>query len=77
MYALLNYWLDNFERSEDQGKIMQGVLDELKDQIVKLRKDIWHYKKRAAKSMQVAFTLGRASYVLGKFIMDNALFLSE
>ena len=27
--------------------------------------------------MQVAFTLGWASYVLGKFIIDNALFLSK
>ena len=27
--------------------------------------------------MQVAFTLGRASHILGKFIMDDALFLPE
>ena len=27
--------------------------------------------------MQVVFTLGWASYVLGKFIIDNALFLSK
>ena len=27
--------------------------------------------------MQVAFTLGRTSHVLGKFIMDDALFLPE
>ena len=27
--------------------------------------------------MQATFTLGRASYVLGKFIMDNALFPPE
>ena len=27
--------------------------------------------------MQVAFTLGQASHVLGKFIMDDALFLPE
>ena len=45
---------------------MQGVLDELEHQTIKLRKDIQHYKKRAVKSMQVAFTLERASYVLGK-----------
>ena len=56
---------------------MQDVLDELEHQTTKLRKDIEHHKKRAAKSMQAAFTLGRASYVLGKFIMDDALFLSE
>ena len=53
---------------------MQGVLDELKHQIIKLRTDIQYHKKRAAKSMQAAFTLGRASYVLGKFIIDDALF---
>ncbi|PAV20262.1 hypothetical protein PNOK_0519600 [Pyrrhoderma noxium] len=73
-HAPLNYWLDDFERSRDQGKIMQDVLDELKHQTTKLRKDIEHHKKRAAKSMQAAFTLGRASHVLGKFIMDDALF---
>ena len=28
-HAPLNYWLDDFETSRDQGKIMQGVLDEL------------------------------------------------
>ena len=28
-HAPLNYWLDDFERSRDQGKIMQDVLDEL------------------------------------------------
>ena len=39
--------------------------------------DIQHYKKRAAKSMQAAFTLGQASHVLGKFIMDDALFPPE
>ena len=53
---------------------MQDVLDELEYQTTKLRKDIEHYKKRAAKSMQAAFTLGQASHILGKFIMDNALF---
>ena len=53
---------------------MQDILDKLKHQITKLRKDIEHHKKRAAKSMQAAFTLGRASHVLGKFIMDDALF---
>ena len=56
---------------------MQGVLDELEHQVIKLRTDIQHHKKRAAKSMQAAFTLGRASHVLGKFIMDNALFPSK
>ena len=35
---------------------------------------IQHYKKRAAKSIQAAFTLGRASHVLGKFIIDDSLF---
>ena len=45
--------------------------------MTKLKKDIEHYKKRAAKSMQAAFTLGRASYILEKFIMDNALFPPE
>ena len=39
-YMPLNYWLDNFERSRDQGKIMQGVLDELEHQVIKLRMDI-------------------------------------
>ena len=53
---------------------MQDVLDELEHQTTKLRKDIEHHKKRAAKSMQAAFTLGQASHVLGKFIMDDALF---
>ena len=56
---------------------MQGVLDELEHQVIKLRTDIQHHKKRAAKSMQAAFTLGRASHVLGKFIMDDALFPPE
>ena len=56
---------------------MQGVLDELEHQVIKLRTDIQHYKKRAAKSIQAAFTLGRASHVLGKFIMDDALFPPE
>ena len=56
---------------------MQDVLDELEHQTTKLRKDIEHHKKRAAKSMQAAFTLGRASHVLGKFIMDDALFPPE
>ena len=56
---------------------MQGVLDELEHQVIKLRMDIQHHKKRAAKSMQAAFTLGRASHVLGKFIIDDALFPSE
>ncbi|PAV15116.1 hypothetical protein PNOK_0887700 [Pyrrhoderma noxium] len=64
----------DFERSRDQGRIMQDVFDELEHQTTKLRKDIEHHKKRAAKSMQAAFTLGRASHVLGKFIMDDALF---
>ena len=73
-HAPLNYWLDDFKRSWDQGKIMQDILDELEHQMTKLRKDIEHHKKRAAKSMQAAFTLGRASHVLGKFIMDDALF---
>ena len=57
-YTPLNYWLDNFERSWDQGKIMQDILNELEYQTTKLRKDIEHHKKRAAKSMQAAFTLG-------------------
>ena len=57
-HAPLNYWLDDFERSRDQRKIMQGVLDELEHQVIKLRTDIQHHKKRAAKSMQAAFTLG-------------------
>ena len=56
---------------------MQGVLDELEHQVIKLRTDIQHHKKRAAKSMQAAFTLGRASHVLGKFILDDALFPPE
>ena len=56
---------------------MQDVLDELEHQTTKLRKDIEHHKKRAAKSMQAAFTLRQASNVLGKFIMDDALFPSE
>ena len=76
-HAPLNYWLDNFERSRDQGKIIQDVLDELKHQTTKLRKDIEHHKKRAAKSMQAAFTLGQASHVLEKFIIDDALFPPE
>ena len=42
--------------------------------MTKLKKDIEHHKKRAAKSIQAAFILGQASYVLGKFIMDDALF---
>ena len=50
-HAPLNYWLDDFERSRDQGKIMQDVLDELEHQTTKLRKDIEHHKKRAAKNM--------------------------
>ena len=56
---------------------MQGVLDKLEHQVIKLRMDIQHHKKRAAKSMQAAFTLGRASHVLGKFIMDDTLFPPE
>ena len=56
---------------------MQDVLDELKHQITKLRKNIEHHKKRAAKNMQAAFTLGWASHVLRKFIMDDALFPPE
>ena len=56
---------------------MQGVLDKLEHQVIKLRTDIQHHKKRAAKSMQAAFTLGRASHVLGKFIMDDTLFPPE
>ena len=56
---------------------MQEVLDELEHQTTKLRNNIQHHKKRAAKSMQAAFTLGRASHVLGKFIMDDALFPPE
>ena len=53
---------------------MQDILNELEHQMTKLRKDIEHHKKSAAKSMQAAFTLGQASHVLGKFIMDDALF---
>ena len=53
---------------------MQDILDELEHQTTKLKKDIEHHMKRAAKSMQAAFTLGQASHVLGKFIMDDALF---
>ena len=53
---------------------MQRVLNELKHQVIKLRMDIQHYKKRAAKSMQTAFTLGQANYVLEKFIMNDSLF---
>ena len=53
---------------------MQGVFDELEHQV---RIDIQYHKKRAAKSMQAAFTLGQASHVLGKFIMDDMLFLPE
>ena len=45
--------------------------------MTKLRKNIEHYKKRAAKNIQAAFTLGWASYILEKFIMDNALFPPE
>ena len=45
--------------------------------MTKLRKNIEHYKKRVAKNIQAAFTLGRASYILEKFIIDNALFLPE
>ena len=56
---------------------MQEVLDEFEDQVVKLRKDIQYYRKRAAKSMQVAFTLEQASHILRKFIMDNTLFPPE
>ena len=56
---------------------MQDILNELKHQTTKLRKDIKHYKKRAAKSIQAAFTLGQASHVLGKFIIDDALFPPE
>ena len=56
---------------------MQNVLNELKHQTTKLRKDIEYYKKKATKSMQAVFTLGQANYVLGKFIMDDALFLPE
>ena len=37
---------------------MQRVLDKLEYQTTKLRNDIQHYKKRAAKSMQAAFILG-------------------
>ena len=76
-HAPLNYWLDDFERSRDQGKIMQEVLNKLKHQTTKLRNNIQHHKKRAAKSMQAAFTLGQASHILGKFIMDNTQFPSE
>ena len=32
---------------------MQGVLNELKHQVIKLRTDIQYYKKRVAKSIQV------------------------
>ena len=39
--------------------------------------DIQHYKKRVAKSIQAAFTLGQASHILGKFTIDDALFPSE
>ena len=53
---------------------MQDVLDKPEYQMIKLRKDIEYHKKRAAKSMQAAFTLGQASYILRKFIMDDALF---
>ena len=56
---------------------MQDILNKLKHQTTKLRKDIEHHKKRAAKSMQAAFTLGQASHILGKFIIDDALFLPE
>ena len=56
---------------------MQDVLDKLEHQMTKLRKDIQHHKKRAAKSMQAAFTLGWASHVLEKFTMDDALFPPE
>ena len=45
--------------------------------MTKLRKNIKHYKKRVAKNIQAAFTLGRASYILEEFIIDNALFLPE
>ena len=37
---------------------MQEVLNKLEHQVIKLRMDIQHYKKKAAKSMQVAFILG-------------------
>ena len=37
---------------------MQEVLDKLEHQVIKLRMDIQHHKKKATKSMQVAFTLG-------------------
>ena len=53
---------------------MQGVLDELEHQTTKLKNNIQYHKKRAAKSMQAAFILGRASHILGKFIIDDALF---
>ena len=56
---------------------MQDIFNELKHQTSKLRKDIEHHKKRAAKSMQTAFTLEQASHVLGKFILDDALFPPE
>ena len=36
---------------------MQRVLNKLKHQTIKLRKDIQYYKKRATKSIQAAFTL--------------------
>ena len=36
--------------------------------------DIQYHKKKAAKSIQVAFTLGWASHILGKFIMNDSLF---
>ena len=48
---------------------MQEVLNKLKHQTTKLRNDIQHHKKRAAKSIQAAFTLGQASHVLEKFII--------
>ena len=56
---------------------MQDILDELEHQMTKLRKDIEHHKKRAAKSMQAAFTLEQAIHILGKFIMDDVLFPPE
>ena len=56
---------------------MQDILDELEHQTTKLKKDIEHHKKKAAKSIQAAFTLKWASYVLEKFIMDDTLFPSE
>ena len=45
--------------------------------MTKLRKDIEYHKKRAAKSIQAVFTLGWASHILRKFIMDDALFPPE